>query len=102
MLTADIIGFIAGSLVAGSAVPKLISRIRKVAHGEAVYDAADLVRDSAQALGNLLWVYVGLRSRLLSVASFCAASCVLRTSLLILNLRARVERSREPDACEDA
>ena len=94
----DVIGFIAGSLVAGSAMPKLISRISKATRREAAFDGAELTRDAAQALGNLLWIYVGLRSGLVSITLFCAVSVVLLAALVILNLRERGMRSREANA----
>jgi hypothetical protein len=92
VMETDVIGFIAGGLVAGSIMPKLLSRIGKAARGESDFDRSDFLRDAAQAMGNLLWVYVGLRSGLISVTLFCLLSFVLLTGLIILNLRGRAVR----------
>ena len=85
----DLLGFVAGSMVAFSGIPKVLQRVRQVRRGEGRFDEADLWRDSAQALGNVLWVTVGASLGLLSVTTFCAMQAALMATLVVLNLRLR-------------
>lgn len=85
----DLLGFVAGSMVAFSGIPKVLQRVRQVRRGEGRFDEADLWRDSAQALGNVLWVIVGASLGLLSVTTFCAMQAALMATLVVLNLRLR-------------
>jgi hypothetical protein len=91
LLLLDAIGFIAGSLVAMSGIPKVLQRVRARRNATARFDEADLWRDGAQAAGNLLWVYVGFELGLISVTFFCALQAGLMTCLIALNLQARRE-----------
>jgi hypothetical protein len=85
----DLLGFVAGSMVAFSGIPKVLQRVRQIRRGEGRFDEADLWRDSAQALGNVLWVIVGASLGLLSVTTFCAMQATLMATLVVLNLRLR-------------
>lgn len=85
----DLLGFLAGSMVAFSGIPKVLQRVRQIRRGEGRFDEADLWRDSAQAVGNTLWVIVGVSLGLVSVATFCTMQAGLMATLVILNLRLR-------------
>lgn len=85
----DLLGLLAGSMVAFSGIPKVLQRLRQTRRGEARFDEADLWRDSAQALGNALWVFVGANLGLISVTVFCAMQAGLMATLVTLNLRLR-------------
>lgn len=85
----DLLGFVAGSMVAFSGIPKVLQRLHQIRRGEGRFDEADLWRDSAQALGNVLWVIVGASLGLLSVTTFCAMQATLMATLVVLNLRLR-------------
>lgn len=89
MLMLDLLGFLAGAMVAFSGVPKVLQRLRQTRRGEAGFDEADLWRDSAQAVGNALWVIVGASLGLVSVSLFCAMQAGLMATLVTLNLRMR-------------
>jgi hypothetical protein len=85
----DMLGFLAGAMVAFSGIPKVCQRIRQARRGTARFDEADLWRDSAQAAGNALWVIVGVSLGLASVTLFCAMQAGLMAMLVALNLRVR-------------
>ncbi len=85
----DLLGFLAGSMVAFSGIPKVLQRVRQTRRGEARFDEADLWRDSAQAIGNAIWVFVGASLGLISVTVFCAMQAGLMAALVTLNLRLR-------------
>jgi hypothetical protein len=85
----DLLGFLAGSMVAFSGIPKVLQRVRQIRRGEGRFDEADLWRDSAQAVGNLLWVIVGASLGLMSVTTFCTMQAGLMATLVALNLRLR-------------
>jgi hypothetical protein len=85
----DLLGFVAGAMVAFSGIPKVLQRLRHIRRGEGRFDEADLWRDSAQAVGNLLWVIVGASIGLMSVTTFCAMQAALMATLVVLNLRLR-------------
>lgn len=85
----DLLGFLAGSMVAFSGIPKVLQRVRQIRRGEGRFDEADLWRDSAQAVGNMLWVIVGVSLGLVSVATFCTMQAGLMATLVVLNLRLR-------------
>jgi hypothetical protein len=89
----DLLGFLAGSMVAFSGIPKVLQRVRQSRRGEACFDEADLWRDSAQAVGNAIWVFVGASLGLISVTVFCAMQAGLMASLVTLNLRLRRTRT---------
>lgn len=89
LLMLDLLGFLAGAMVAFSGVPKVLQRLRQTRRGEACFDEADLWRDSAQAVGNALWVIVGASLGLVSVSLFCAMQAGLMATLVTLNLRMR-------------
>jgi hypothetical protein len=85
----DAVGFVAGAMVACSGIPKVLQRMRAVRAGTSRFDEADLWRDGAQAIGNLLWVLVGFSLGLISITFFCSVQACLMGSLIYMNLQSR-------------
>lgn len=68
----DVLGVVAGTLVAVSTIPKVLDRIAAARARTAAFNLADLRRDSLQMAGNGVWVIVGLLTGLKSIVLFAA------------------------------
>lgn len=93
----DGVGFVAGAMVACSGIPKVLQRMRAARAGTSRFDEADLWRDGAQAIGNLLWVLVGASLGLISITLFCSIQAVLMSSLIYMNLQSRAAAQARAD-----
>jgi len=90
----QIIALVAGAIIAGAAIPKVWSRIKRARKGTEPFAPADLWRDACVGIGNGIWVIFGLATGYAALTFFCAVQVPLMAALVMLNLRDRQAKAR--------
>lgn len=92
-----IISFIAGGLIAFSAVPALIGKIKRQITGiKSDYGVGDACRDAAITIGNGLWVVFGIHQGIPAIVLFCGTTTILTLCLIVVGVRCNSEPSSRP------
>jgi uncharacterized protein with PQ loop repeat len=88
------LGFIAGSIISVSALP----RVWDIARHPRIAAAEPISRNAMLAAGNALWVVYGCQTGALAVAVMCALACFLNGLVLTFAVAARLRHERLPIA----
>lgn len=84
------VGFFAGTIIACSALPRVIDIVRdsKAAKNESY------ARNAMMVLGNSIWVVYGISGELLATACMCTLSALLNGTILVAAVRANRHERR--------
>src|ERR1700743_3179216 len=91
-LATQLSGFLAGTIISISALPRVWSIVRN----PRLAAAEPISRNAMLATGNMLWVVYGIETAALAVAVMCAIAGVLNGLVLAFAIAARRLRGRVP------